>query len=184
MHHGVQNGCEIALVVGFPVLSSGRHCLYRRTRGAVQDRSGDTARINSRSKEINRNENFSPKEKASPQKDGCVSRRDSLRSLSDCELDIPGCRVLHLVTYPPTRVHALIAGESVTKLKSMLTAAQVANPPTKEVSKNGFSFRHPDAPPPLDDVSVCAVFCFEQPDDPHVRPLCFSYNGSMGVSIV
>ncbi|CAM9960748.1 unnamed protein product [Scytosiphon promiscuus] len=46
---------------------------------------------------------------------------------------------------------AFSAGESVTKLKSMLTAAQVANPPTKEVSKNGFSFRHPDAPPPLDD---------------------------------
>eukprot|EP00752_Nemacystus_decipiens_P013032 g11529.t2 len=46
---------------------------------------------------------------------------------------------------------AFSAGESVTKLKSMLTAAQAANPPTKEVSKNGFSFRHPDAPPPFDD---------------------------------
>lgn len=45
-------------------------------------------------------------------------------------------------------------GESVTKLKGMLTAAQAANPPTKEVSKNGFAFRHPDAPPPFDDVSL------------------------------
>ncbi len=36
----------------------------------------------------------------------------------------------------------------------MLTAAQEANPPTKEVSKNGFSFRHPDAPPPFQDVSL------------------------------
>lgn len=48
-------------------------------------------------------------------------------------------------------------GESVTKLKGMLTAAQAANPPTKEVSKNGFSFRHPDAPPPFDDVSYCNI---------------------------
>eukprot|EP00903_Cladosiphon_okamuranus_P014675 g13602.t1 len=46
---------------------------------------------------------------------------------------------------------AFSAGESVTKLKRMLTAAQAANPPTKEVSKNGFAFRHPDAPPPIDD---------------------------------
>ncbi|CAN0083975.1 unnamed protein product [Ectocarpus sp. 12 AP-2014] len=46
---------------------------------------------------------------------------------------------------------AFSAGESVTKLKGMLTAAQAANPPSKEVSKSGFSFRHPDAPPPFDD---------------------------------
>lgn len=42
----------------------------------------------------------------------------------------------------------------MTKLKGMLTAAQAANPPTKEISKNGFSFRHPDAPPAFDDVSI------------------------------
>ncbi|CAN0097053.1 unnamed protein product [Ectocarpus sp. 6 AP-2014] len=46
---------------------------------------------------------------------------------------------------------AFSAGESVTKLKGMLTAAQAANPPSKEVSKSGFSFRHPDAPPLFDD---------------------------------
>ncbi|CAM9571611.1 unnamed protein product [Pylaiella littoralis] len=46
---------------------------------------------------------------------------------------------------------AFSGGESVTKLKGMLTAAQEANPPTKEISKSGFSFRHPDAPPAFDD---------------------------------
>lgn len=60
-------------------------------------------------------------------------------------------------TPPHAHAHAcacVSAGESVTKLKGMLTAAQAANPPTKEVSKNGFSFRHPDAPPAFDDVSL------------------------------
>eukprot|EP00904_Undaria_pinnatifida_P005911 jgi/Undpi1/244/HiC_scaffold_1.g00241.m1 len=46
---------------------------------------------------------------------------------------------------------AFSAGESVTKLKGMLQAAQEVNPAVKEVSKSGFSFRHPDAPPPFDD---------------------------------
>lgn len=46
----------------------------------------------------------------------------------------------------------------MTKLKGMLTAAQAANPPTKEISKNGFSFRHPDAPAPFDDVSCDARY--------------------------
>lgn len=58
-----------------------------------------------------------------------------------------------LPDHPPPYPHGH-AGESVTKLKGMLTAAQEANPPTKEISKSGFSFRHPDAPPAFDDVSL------------------------------
>lgn len=44
----------------------------------------------------------------------------------------------------------MTVGESSSKLRSMLTAAQAANPPTKEVSKSKFSFRHPFAPPPAE----------------------------------
>ena len=54
---------------------------------------------------------------------------------------------------PPPLPPFLPLGESVTKLKGMLQAAQEVNPAVKEVSKSGFSFRHPDAPPPFDDVS-------------------------------
>lgn len=45
---------------------------------------------------------------------------------------------------------AFSSGESISKLKGMLTAAQEANPPTKPQSRSGFSFRHPDAPPPYE----------------------------------